>query len=126
MKKDFSTSWKSSKQPRKQKKYLANAPLHLKQKFVSSHLSKDLKTKHKKRSLGVRKGDTVKIMRGQFKKKTGKVDRVDLKSGKIYIESVVLTKKDGSKRPYPLNPSNLLILELNLGDENRQKILKRK
>lgn len=126
MKTKFSTKWKSSKLPRKQRKYRINAPLHIKQKFANSHLSKDLKTKHKKRSLRVRKGDTVKVMRGQFKKKIGKVERVDIKNLKIYITDVATTKKEGSKKPYPINPSNLLITELNLDDKKRQKILARK
>ncbi|MBS3145772.1 50S ribosomal protein L24 [Candidatus Woesearchaeota archaeon] len=126
MKKTFSKNWKSSKQPRKQRKYLANAPLHIKQKFMRSHLSKELRLKYKKRSLGVRKGDNIIIMRGQFKKKSGKVDRVDIRRRRVYIEGITTTKKDGSKRPYPVNPSNLLLVELNLGDKKRQKILERK
>ena len=126
MKKEFSTKWKSSKKPVKQRKYLAKAPLHVKQKFVRSHLSKELRTRYKKRSLGLRKGDSVKVMKGQFKKKIGKVDRVDLIGAKIYIEGMTMTKKDGSKRPHPINPSNLMIMELNLEDKKRQKILARK
>ena len=62
MKQKFSTKWKSSKQPRKQRKYLANAPLHLKKKFISVNLSKELRKKHGKRNVSLRKGDIVKIM----------------------------------------------------------------
>ena len=121
MKTEFSTTWKSSKKPSKQRKYRYNAPLHIKQKFVKAHLAKELKTRYKKRSLRVRKGDTIKIMRGQFKKKTGKVERVDVKNAKIYITGIAITKKDGSKRPCAVHPSNLLITELNLEDKKRQK-----
>ena len=80
MKKKFSTSWKSSKQPRKQRKYLAKAPLHIKKKFVSVNLSKELRKKHGKRNLSIRKDDVAKIKRGKFKGKQGKVLSVKLKT----------------------------------------------
>ncbi|QQG39234.1 MAG: 50S ribosomal protein L24 [Candidatus Woesearchaeota archaeon] len=125
MKKKFSTAWKSSSQTRKQRKYMANAPLHIKQKFVAAHLSKELKKRYKKRSLKLREGDIVLIMRGQFKKKSGKIIEVDLKRTKVYVEGIDMTKKNGSKVRYPLHPSNLLITELKLDDKMRQKILTR-
>ncbi len=121
MKKKFSTSWKSSKQPRKQRKYKANAPLHLKKKFVSVNLSKDLRKKHGKRNLAIKKGDVVKVMRGKFKKKQGKVLSVKLKMQKITIEGIQVTKLDGSKVNVNLRPSNLQIIELNLEDKKRLK-----
>jgi len=68
MKQKFSTTWKASKQPRKQRKYSANAPLHIKRKMLSANLSKPLREKHKIRNIEVRKGDKVIIMRGKFKK----------------------------------------------------------
>jgi len=120
MKKEFSTSWKSSKQPKKQRKYLANAPLHLKKKFVSVNLSKELRKKYGKRNIPVRKGDTVKVMRGKFKKKQGKVMSVELKSSKISIEGIQIKKQDGSKVNVKLQPSNLQIIELNLEDRKRK------
>jgi len=126
MKKKFSTNWKRSKQARKQRKYRYNAPLHIKQKFVHAHLSKELKKKYKTRNLGLRKGDKVKVLRGQFKKHTGNVERIDLKKIRIYVSGIEITKKDGSKTTYPINPSNLVITELNLDDKIRQKIIERK
>lgn len=125
MKNKFSKHWKSSKQPRKQRKYIANAPLHIKHKFLASHLSKDLIKKYKKRSLSVRKGDIVKIVRGQFKKKMGKIEKVLVKKTRVYIENIQHLKKDGSKTYIPIHPSNLIITELNLEDKERQKILQR-
>jgi len=126
MKKEFSTSWKSSSKPRKQRKYALKAPLHIKRKLVSSHLAESLRSKYKIRSLPLRKGDTVKVMRGQFKKKTGKVARVDLKKTRIYIDGIEMIKKDGSKIPYPIHPSNLLIEILVLEDKQRKELVERK
>ncbi len=120
MKQKFSKSWKASSQPRKQRKYRANAPLHLKKKFVSVNLSKELRKKHEKRNIPVRKGDTVKIMRGKFKGKQGKVTVVKLNISKVIIEGIQVKKQDGSKVNIKLQPSNLQIIELNLEDRKRK------
>jgi len=123
MKRKFSTKWKSSKQPRKQRKYLANAPLHIRKKFVSVSLSKELRKKHGKRNVPVRKGDVVKITKGKFKKKQGKVTKVELKKSKIIVEGIQIKKTDGSKVNAPLKAPNLQIVELNLEDKKRMKKL---
>lgn len=126
MKTKFSRSWIRSKQPRKQRKYRYNAPLHIRQKLASSHLSKDLRQKHGKRSANLRKGDAVKVMRGQFRGKTGKVEDIDLKKTIAYVSGMERVKKDGTKSLLPINPSNLLITELAMDDKKRIEIFKRK
>lgn len=125
MKKQFSNSWKSSKQVRKQRKYRARAPLHIKQKFLSAHLAKELMKKYGRRNIRVRKGDTIKVMRGEFKKHIGKVEKVFIKKSKIQIEGVNVVKKDGTKVPYLIDPSNLMITILDLTDKRRQMKLGR-
>ncbi len=120
MKKKFSKHWKASKQPRKQRKYLANAPLHIKRKFLSVNLVKTLREKHKTRNVPVRKGDKVKVMRGSYKGKSGKVVEVKIKLGKIYMENVQRKKLDGSSVNVPIKASNLQILELNTEDKKRK------
>ena len=124
MKKDFSKAWIGSKQPRKQRKYLANAPIQIKQKLLSVNLSKELRKKHKTRNIVVRKGDTVKIARGKFAKKQGKVLEVKTKLGKIYVEGMNRKKLDGSSVLVPFRASNLQIIELILNDKKRAKKLK--
>ncbi len=121
MKRKFSTKWKSSKQPRKQRKYIANAPLHLKRKLLSVNLSKELRKKYKRRNIPVRKGDNVKIMRGKFKGKRGRVTEVKIKTEKILVEKIQIKKKDGSSVNFPLNASNLQIVELDAEDKKRMK-----
>lgn len=124
--KEFSGTWKSSKKPRKQRKYRLNAPLHIKQKFASAHFSKDLKKKYGKRNVGLRKGDKVKVMRGQFRNKEGKIEKIDLKKTRIFVNGIEITKKDGTKKMIALHPSNLMITELNLDDKLRQNTLEGK
>lgn len=125
MKNEFSKDWKNSKKPSKQRKYRYNAPLHIRQKFARVHLSKELRNKYGRRNIGIKKGDKVTILRGQFKKKTGKVERVSLKKSEVFVAGIELIKKDGAKRQLPIEPSNLVITELNLDDKKRVKALER-
>ena len=122
----FNKDWKESKRPNKQRKYLAKAPLHIRKVFVSANLSKELRKKYKKRNLPIRKDDVVKIMRGKFKKKQGKITRIESKSLKVYIEGLQLKKREGSKADIPFQPSNLQIIELNLDDKKRLSSVERK
>jgi large subunit ribosomal protein L24 len=121
--KKFSKHWKSSKKPKKQKKYRANAPLHMRKKMLHVHLSKELRKKYNRRNVTIKKGDTVKIMKGKFKKKQGKVIEVNMKRLKIFVEGIQIKKQDGSKANIPLKPSNLQIIELNL---EKRRIIERK
>lgn len=125
MKKKFSVSWKSSRKQSKQRKYRFNAPLHIRQKMVSSHLSKELRKKHNKRNISLRKGDKVKVIHGNFKKHEGKVERIELGSARVFVSGIEYAKKDGTKKMLPLNPSNLMITEINMDDKLRQKLLEK-
>ena len=125
MKKEFSTAWKASKQPRKQRKFRANAPLHLKRKMLAVNLSKDLKKKQGKRNVVVRKGDKVKIMRGKFKGKQGKILDVFTKQGRVTVEGIQVQKREGSKVPVKLQPSNLQITEMVERGKGKSKVEKK-
>lgn len=126
MKTEFSSKWKSSKKPRKQVKYRANAPLHLKRKFMRVHLSAELRKKHGKRSVQIKKNDKVKVIRGKFRGKAGSVDLVSIKKETIYITGVEIEKSEGSKAKVPVHPSNMVITELALDDKKRKSSLERK
>lgn len=126
MRKIFSVRWRSSKQPRKQRKYRANAPFHIRHKFLSAHLSPSLRERFKRRSLPLRKGDDVEIMRGSDKGLKGSVERVDMKKAKVYVDAIKVKKVDGSEVHRPVDPSNLRILEIKTDDKMRVKMLKRK
>ncbi|MFT7615460.1 MAG: large subunit ribosomal protein L24 [Candidatus Woesearchaeota archaeon] len=108
----FSTHWKKSTQTRKQRKYVYNAPAHLKGTMLGASLSKELRQKHSVRSVRVRTGDKVKVMRGNYKGTLGRVESVDISTSKINIEKIEAVRKDGSKSYYPIHASNIQILEL--------------
>jgi len=114
-----------SKKPRKQRKFLYNAPLHLRRKMISAHLSKELREKYERRSMPLRKGDEVKVMRGEFKGTVGKVVKIDTKKYKVYVDSVKKRRSVGTEYLVPISPSNLMILKLNLDDKYRMKMLER-
>ncbi|MEI6731203.1 MAG: 50S ribosomal protein L24 [archaeon] len=126
MKNKFSTHWNSSVQPRKQRKYQYNAPLHLRHKFLSAQLSKVLRQKYGKRNLPLRTGDEVLIMRGSFKKKKAKVSSVDHKTSVVSLEGIQRSKKDGTKVNVPFDSSNLQIQTLATDDKQRLASLNRK
>jgi len=126
MKSRFSPSWKSSRQVRKQRKYRYNAPLHTRHKFLSANLSKELRKKYSKRSLPLRKGDEVLVMRGTFSKKKGKVASVELRYARVVVEGLQRTKKDGTKVNVFFHPSVLQIQSLSLDDKQRLAALNRK
>lgn len=126
MTKKFSTSWKKSTQPRKQRKFRRNAPLHFKQKFMHSHLSPELRKKYFTRNLQLRTGDKVKILRGSFKKKEGIVEKINLKKERVFITGIEKIKKEGTKLLVPFHPSNLMIIEFNLDDKKRKQKLESK
>nr|AJS12217.1 50S ribosomal protein L24, large subunit ribosomal protein L24 [uncultured archaeon] len=89
---------------------------------MSSHLSKELRKKYGKRSIGLRKGDRVKVISGKFRKHEGKVENINLKKTYVFVSGLESMKKDGIKKLLALHPSNLMITELNLDDKLRQKM----
>lgn len=119
MKQQFSKTWKGSKQPRKQRKYLYNAPLHMKRGLMAAHLSAELRKQLGKRSIPLKKKDVVKVMRGSFKGKTGKINSVSTKKLAAYIDGIEASRRDGTKVLVPIKSSNLMITELNSEDSRR-------
>jgi len=117
-----------SKKPKKQRKFLYNAPLHLRHKMMSAHLSKELREKYGFRSIPVRKGDKVRIVRGSkdIVGKEGKIAEVDLKHYRVHVEGVTRKKIDGTEVYRPIHPSNLVVIDLDLSDDIRKKIIERR
>lgn len=109
----------TSTQPRKQRKYRYQAPLHLRHKFLGALLSEALKEKHKIKTIPVRMGDTVKLLRGDHRGTEGKVASVDLDSMTITVDGVTVTKSDGTEVPRPVHPSNVMITKLEIKDKRR-------
>jgi large subunit ribosomal protein L24 len=121
MKSEFNKTWNSSVQPRKQVKFRANAPNHIKRTFMGATLDKKLREKYGRRNIEVRKGDEVKVMRGKFKGKQGKVGEVDVKNTRVQIDGIQRAKAGGEKLITWFNPSNIKIIILDESDKKRLK-----
>ncbi|MEM2337218.1 MAG: 50S ribosomal protein L24 [Candidatus Bathyarchaeia archaeon] len=116
---------KTSK-PSKQRKALFQAADHVRYKHFAAPLSPELRKTYGTRSLPVRSGDTVRVMRGDRKGFEGKVSRVDRKKYRIYVEGLTREKVDGTTVFVPVHPSKVMITKLNLDDKWRRKILERR
>lgn len=122
----FSLAWKSSGKGVKQRKYRRNAHLNLKRSFIAVSLVPDLRSRYGTRNVTVRKGDTVKVAKGEFRNVIGKVNRVDVKKGIVFVDGAERVRKDGTKSFIPLQPSSLLLTEIYLEDKGRTASLARK
>jgi large subunit ribosomal protein L26e len=110
---------------RKQRKAHFGAPSSIRRKIMSCHLSKDLRNKHKIRSLPVRKDDEVLVVRGTLKGNKGKVIQVYRRRWAIYIEKLTKQKANGAPVQIPIHPSNCVIIKYK-ADKDRNQLVERK
>lgn len=92
-------------------------------KQLGCNLSKDLRQKYGKRSMRVIVGDTVKVMRGEYKGVDGKVKDVSTIKNGVTIEGIKKEKLKGGQIDIYIHSSNLLLTELNTGDKWRLRKL---
>ncbi len=117
---------KSVKDPSKQRLRMYNAPAHIRHKLMSAHLAPDLVKSQGVKSLPVRKGDTVRIVRGDHEGFEGKISTVDLRNYRIFLEGLTREKVDGTVIFVSVHPSKVLIKNLNLDDRWRKSTIQRK
>ena len=115
----------SSKSPRKQRGRVRNAALHERKNLLKCRLDEFLQEEYGLRSLVIKKGDLVRIMRGQFRDTEGKVTNVSHKRGLVYLDNSTITKADGKEASVPVHPSNLMLVKLEL-DEERKTLIESK
>ncbi|MFX1261208.1 MAG: 50S ribosomal protein L24 [Promethearchaeota archaeon] len=115
----------SSKSPGKQRRRMYKSPLHSHKKMMKCRLDEFLREEYGLRSLVVKKGDLVRVMRGQFRDTEGKIVRVDYRGVRVYLESATTTKADGKEAQVPIHPSNLMLVKLEL-DDDRKRIIDNK
>ena len=109
-----------STQPRKERRTLYNLAVHKSRAQIASHLDEPLLLKYNTRSLTLRKGDTVRIMRGEFAGHTGKVLDINTRTRKVTVDGVTVTKAKATQVARPLDASNLVITKLDLTDKFRR------
>ena len=112
----------SSKSPRKQRRQARNAPNHDRKRFLKCRLDEFLQEEYGLRSLVIKKGDLVRIMRGQFRDTESKVTAVSYKKRVVYLDNTSITKADGKEAAVPIHPSNIMLVKLELDDERKTLI----
>ena len=131
-----------SKKAGKQRQAQTDAPIHIRRKRIRARLISDDPDFASIRSVTVRVGDEVEVLRGDFGfpnsvkadsrgKRLGQsrgrsgiksnVVGVDTKSGFILVEGVTATTADGKEEALPIHPSNLIVTKLYDGDPLRIK-----
>jgi len=94
---------------------------HKREKLLGANLSENLRKQHNKRSMRVIKGDTVRILRGEYVGVEGKVEKVDTERSTLSIEGVQREKIRGGKVKVQIHASNVQIISVNTNDEYRMK-----
>jgi large subunit ribosomal protein L24 len=94
---------------------------HKRDKFLGANLSENLREQHSSRSMRVIKGDTVRILRGEYVGIEGKVEKVNTERSTLSIEGVQREKIRGGNVKVQIHASNVQIISLNTDDEYRIK-----
>lgn len=100
-------------------KLIYRATFHTRSKQLGSQLSDDLRKKYGKKSVRVIEGDSIKIVRGEFKGVDGKISKVSTKKSSVAVEGVKKEKTKGDKFDVYIHTSNLLVTGLNTEDKWR-------
>jgi large subunit ribosomal protein L24 len=99
---------------------------HLAYKASSVHLSRELRSKYGFRSLPIRAGDRVLIIRGDYKGVEGDVSRVDRARGRVYVSGVYRENARGEQRLIPIPLSSVILVKIEDKDEWRRRLIERK
>lgn len=94
---------------------------HKRDKFLGANLSVNLREQHNMRSMRVIKGDTVRILRGEYAGIEGKVEKVNTVRSTLSIEGVQREKIRGGNVKVQVHASNVQIISLNTDDDYRLK-----
>jgi len=113
-----------SAKPRKQRKALLNMPFHIRNKSMKAPLDRKKYSDAGVRRVTIRKGDVVRVLRGSRAGHEGKVANVNLSRGKVSIEKALLRKADNKEVSVWFDPSNLVIINLDLSDAVRKERFK--
>ena len=134
----------ASKNPGKQRRTSSKAAMHVQRKRLRARLVSDDPQLQMIRTVTVRAGDEVEVLRGDFgnpnsvkKDSRGKrlgqsrgragikanVARVDTNKGMIYVDGLTISTSDGKEEGVPIRPSNLVVTNLYEGDPLRIKRL---
>ncbi|MCI4327481.1 MAG: 50S ribosomal protein L24 [Thermoplasmata archaeon] len=113
-------------QPRRQRKAVFTADHQERRRRMAVPLSRELRTRYGRRSLPVRKGDTVRVLAGSYSTvgEERRVAKVDREHYRLTLDNVTTKTADAKLKPLPIRPSHLVLTKLNLSDPWRRRVLK--
>ena len=104
---------------------LLHIPKHQRDKMVGAMLEDSLRKQYGTKNVRVVKGDSVRVMRGEYKGVEGKVDKVNTEHATFHIEGIQREKIRGGQVKVPIHSSNVMVIGLNLDDDHRSSKLQR-
>jgi large subunit ribosomal protein L24 len=113
----------TSQLPRQQRKAQYNADLFERHRRMGVALSKELRRRYGRRTLPVRKGDTVRVLSGSYVGREERVAKVNLQKYSVTLDNVTGKTADAKLKPLPIRTSHLVLTKLNLADAWRRRIL---
>ncbi|MGA8663470.1 MAG: 50S ribosomal protein L24 [Thermoplasmata archaeon] len=109
--------------PRRQRRAVYNADTFERRLRMTVPLSRELRSRFHVRSVPLRKGDTVRVMKGSFIGREERVAKMDRRSYTVTLDNVTLKTGEEKLKPLPVRTNHLLIIRLNLADAWRRKSL---
>jgi large subunit ribosomal protein L24 len=94
--------------------------------MVGAVLEDSLRKQYGRKNIRVIKGDSVRVIRGEYKGVEGKVDRVDTEHATFRIEGIQREKIRGGQVKFPIHSSKVMVIALNLDDKYRSEQLQKK
>lgn len=102
---------------------LLHVPKHVRDAMIGATLADTLRQQYGRRSARVTKGDSVKVLRGEYSGIEGKVEKVNTKRGTLAIEGIQREKVRGGNVKVQIHASNVMITAFNLDDKYRKNKL---
>ncbi|HTT34600.1 MAG TPA: 50S ribosomal protein L24 [Thermoplasmata archaeon] len=110
--------------PRRQRRRAFTAHTAERRRRMAVLLSRELRQRYGRRSLPVRKGDTVRILSGSYAGREERVAKVDRRGYAVTLDNVTGKAADAKLKPLPIRLSHLVLIRLNLADGWRRRVLK--
>jgi large subunit ribosomal protein L24 len=113
-----------SRLPRKQRLAQFTAHTTKRRRLMSVPLSRDLRARYGRRQMPIRKGDTVRVLRGSYIGREERVARVDRRSYSVTLDNITVKTGEAKLKPLPIRTNHLLLTRLNLADPWRRRVLR--
>jgi len=97
---------------------------HVRDAMICSSLADNLREQYARKSVRVKKGDNVRVMRGEYSGIEGKIEKVNTHRGTLAIEGVQREKVRGGNVKVQIHASNVQVIGLNLDDKLRENRLR--